>query len=204
MTNGRIMALPTDTPIPNINRISAHEQGDPTSNRAQLVAPPNENQIIGSHRIPCDECRKDCQDILALKDQCLKLRLDLANTRRRREHMEKETARKMSDLKSEHVKAIHAMKSTVLGPEDQGDVLKKDFKRLLVDHETVAREICHENQRLRDEIAKLIIHIDVKSVEADDECLKVAKLLNRLKDTKRGMKNIHGDDDESYIEIIIP
>ena len=60
------------------------------------------------------------------------------------------------------------------------------------------------NHELRVSVVKAELALEEKTELADEENLKVAKLLGRLRNTKRGMKKIYAEDDESYIEIIIP
>ena len=61
-----------------------------------------------------------------------------------------------------------------------------------------------DNNRLKVEISKLNFDLMEATVLADEENLKVAKLLNKMRHAKKGIKKIHQEDDESYIEIIIP
>ena len=64
--------------------------------------------------------------------------------------------------------------------------------------------LTNENQQLRGDIARTLVAIDESTVRADREYLKVAKLQGKLRDTKRNIKRLYAEDEESYIEIIIP
>lgn len=76
--------------------------------------------------------------------------------------------------------------------------------RLTQQHEEEIRSLLQSNHDLRIEVVKAEMSLEDKTEELDEENLKVAKLLGRLRDAKRGIKKIYAEDDESYIEIIIP
>ncbi len=66
------------------------------------------------------------------------------------------------------------------------------------------RQLSAENQRLRNEVAATAATLAAVSEAADEEGLTAAKMRNKLKKAGKGIKNIFAQEDESYIEIIIP
>ena len=57
---------------------------------------------------------------------------------------------------------------------------------------------------MRLEVVTAEMELEAKTEQLDEENLEMAKLLKQLRTAQRGIQKRFAQDDESYIEIIIP